>query len=299
MKILITGANGFVGEQLVLRGMNLPAKELLLLARDDKKIPGNLKHLNWLIRDINMLKKEDLQGVDVVIHTAAKAHDNRASDSEYEINNTQATRHLAECAAAAGVRRFIFISTLKVHGEYTLPDHPFHSSDRPNPCDSYARSKFAAEQDLQKVAGDKMDWVIIRPPLIYGKKITGNLQMLESLIRKKIPMPFAAIKNKRSVLAVDNLVDALWNMLTLENISRKILLLSDSKAVSTADIVRHIGKEIGVTPILLPLPDFILKFGCRILGREDIYIRTCMSLQVDDSESRKLLNWSPPFHALY
>jgi UDP-glucose 4-epimerase len=296
MKIFITGATGFLGQQLVLSGTMRGEHELLLLARDGKKIPENLNHLLWLVSDIQSLTPEDLRGVDVVIHTAAKAHDTNAPESEYIINNSQATRHLAECAAKAGVRRFIFISTIKVHGEYSLPNQPFHATDKPNPCDAYARSKLESEQQLQTIAGEHgMDWVIIRPPLIYGSQVKGNLQKLANLIRKKIPLPFGAIKNERSILSVDNMVDALWHILILENASKQIFLISDGKPVSTPDLIRHIAKSIGVSPILIPIPEFILRLGCRLLGKKGIYTRTCMSLRVDDSDIRKKLNWSPPF----
>lgn len=296
MKIFITGATGFVGLELIRCGMALAEHELLLLARDSKNIPEELKHLAWHIGDIMSLTDEDMQGVDVVIHAAAKAHDANAPESEYIINNTEATRHLADLAGRAGVRRFIFISTIKVHGEYTLPNQPFRASDKPNPRDIYSFTKLQSEQSVQKIAGEhEMDWVIIRPPLLYGRQMKGNLQKLAKLIKNRMPLPFGAIENERSVLAVSNLVDAIWRMLTTENASRQIFLISDGEPISTPELVRYIAKAIDVEPKLIAVPPLLLKIGCRLLGRKDIYVRTCMSLHLDDSHIRKQLNWSPPF----
>jgi nucleoside-diphosphate-sugar epimerase len=264
---------------------------LVLLARDATRIPDDLNHYAWKIRDIHSLTVDDLHGIDVVIHAAAKAHDASAQAMEYTIHNEQATQHLMECAKNAGVKRFVFISTIKVNGEYTLPGKPFTANDIPHPTDAYAISKLRAEKIVQ---ASGMEWVIVRPPLVYGPDVKGNLRSLQRLIRSGLPLPLGAINNRRSLIARDNLVDALWQMVFSKNSAGKIFLISDGKPVSTPELISALAQAMGKRAWLLSVPISLLKLFCRLIGKNNLYLRLTGSLEIDDAATRTALAWTPP-----
>jgi nucleoside-diphosphate-sugar epimerase len=296
MHIFITGAAGFLGSTIVHQWQGFADAKLTLLARDGNRIPGDLEHLNWHRSDILSLTPENLQGIDVVIHAAARAHDAQSTAPDYMRDNSEATKHLAQCAAEAGVRRFVFVSSVKVNGEYTQASRPFLSNDAPNPTDSYGISKFYAEQHLRAIADKSgMEWVIVRPPLLYGAQMKGNLKRLCDVIRRGWPLPFAAIRNQRSLLYVENLADALWHMAGKKEAANRIFLISDGAPVSTPDIVRFLARLVDVPARLFPVPAPLLKMAGALIGRPDIFARICESLAVDDGELRGALGWSPPF----
>jgi len=293
-RIFITGAGGFIGTVLARQGTKRPDIDVVALARDASRIPHDLKNFHWRISDMRSLTPSDLQGIDIVIHAAAKVHDPSATAEDYVIHNEQATRHLAECAVKAGIRRFIFISTIKVNGEYTLPGKPFRGGDAPNPSGLYAISKWKAEEALKEIAQkNDMEWVIVRPPLVYGAGVKSNLQRLRQLVAWGVPLPFGAIENRRSLIGVGNLADAIWQMVSSPQAAGKTFLISDI-TVSTPELVRKMAVMMHKPARLLPIAPQWLKLFCTALGKKSIYTRICGSLEVDDADIREQLGWTPP-----
>lgn len=299
MKILLTGATGFVGRQLVKQLVNEKDISLNLALRSGKETyaseisvfaPMNLTaDTDW---------QEALIGCDVVIHAAARAHimDDRSENplQEFRKINTEATLNLAKQAAGLGLKRFIFISSIKVNGELTQTNQPFTADDLPNPCDPYAISKHEAEEGLRQIASTtKMEVVVIRPPLIYGPGVKGNFQRLLTWLQKGIPLPLGAITNKRSFVALENLTSLIINCLTNPRAANQVFLVSDGEDLSTTELLRRIGFSINKPVYLLPIPQFLLKYAATLLGKKEVFERLCGSLQVNISKTKELLDWEP------
>jgi nucleoside-diphosphate-sugar epimerase len=216
----------------------------------------------------------------------------------YQSVNIVGTKNLAEQAVLAGVKRFIFLSSVKVNGESTgNSDDPkiFTNDDTPNPQDNYAISKFEAEKALWEIASKtNLEVVIVRLPLVYGKSVKGNLKSLIKLINYKIPLPFADIKNKRSLIGIDNLVDVLVRCIEHPNAAGKTFLVSDGEDLSTSELINLIASGMNRSIILFRLPRALLKFFGFILMRQGQIDRLIGSLQIDNSYVRKILNWTPP-----
>lgn len=240
-----------------------------------------------------------MKGVDVVIHCAARVHvmHDQAVDPliEFRKVNLAGTLNLARQAAAAGVQRFVFISSIKVNGEGTAPGMPYHADDAVTPLDAYGISKHEAEQGLLALAAETgMEVVIIRPVLVYGPGVKANFLNMMSWLYKGIPLPFGAIYNKRSLVALDNLVDLIVTCIDHPAAANQVFLVSDGDDLSTTDLLRRMGRALGKPARLIPIPSKWLEFGARLLGKQALAQRLCGSLQVDISKTRELLGWTPP-----
>ena len=234
-----------------------------------------------------------------VIHLAARVHvmsyASKSPLEEYRKVNVRGTLNMAQRAASAGVKRFIYLSSIKVNGEETAPGMPFTAEDNPAPIDYYAISKYEAETGLRKLAHETgMDVVIIRPPLVYGPGVKANFLRMMQLLRRGMPLPFGAINNVRSLVALENLVDFIILCIEHPAAANQIFLVSDGEDLSTTELLRRLAKALGIPARLLPLPTIVLKIGAMLIRKSSIARRLCGSLQVDISKSRELLGWSPP-----
>jgi nucleoside-diphosphate-sugar epimerase len=299
-KICITGANGFIGKSLCKTFSKLN-RSFVGIVRSE----NSLKNLNGIdtafVGDINSSTNwsQSLENCEVVIHCAGKAHvkDNKDNLYNYYEVNTEGTKNLAEQAIQAGVKRLIFLSSVKVNGESTgNSDDPkiFTNNDMPNPQNNYAISKFEAEQALWEIASKtNLEVVIVRLPLVYGKDAKGNLKHLIKLVNSKIPLPFADIKNKRSLIGIDNLVDILIRCTEHPKAAGKTFLVSDGEDLSTSELINVIASGMNRSVILFRLPRALLKFFGFILMRQSQIDRLIGSLQIDNSYVREILNWTP------
>jgi len=238
-----------------------------------------------------------LAGVKVVIHTAGRAHVLRETSidplAEFRRVNVEATLNLAQQATEAGVRRFIFISSIGVNGNFS--ETPFTETDIPHPVEPYAISKFEAEQGLHQISQSSgMEVVIIRPPLVYGPDAPGNFKRLMQLAQQGIPLPLGAIHNKRSLVALDNLVDLIMLCLSHPAAANQIFLAGDGEDLSTTDLLRHIRSALGKPVRLFSVSPRLLKWGASLIGKPELAQRLYESLQVDISKARQLLGWTPP-----
>jgi nucleoside-diphosphate-sugar epimerase len=292
--IAITGYSGFVGTEL-LKKINTE-KQHLLLGR--KPISSNYKHQYFDLS--NSVQKLDLSGAKVLIHCAARVHimnDNSANPiDEFRAVNTKGTLNLATQAAQAGVKRFIFISTIKVNGESTTGRKPFNEQEC-SPEDPYGVSKAEAEQQLQALGQQTgMEIVIIRPPLVYGEGVKANFASLMKLVNKGFPLPFRSInKNKRSLVSVYNLVDLIKVCVEHPNAANKVFLVSDDHDLSTAEMVQLMAKVQGKSNVALPVPTTLFSIAGSILGKKHVVDRLIGSLQVDITHTKDTLKWTPPY----
>jgi len=239
-----------------------------------------------------------LSGVDVLIHAAARAHvvnDLEANPLvQYRRVNLEGTLNVARQAAAAGVRRFIFISSIGVNGN--INTRPFQADDRPNPAEPYAQSKWEAERGLVHLAAETgLEVVIIRPPLVYGFGAPGNFGSLVHWIEKGVPLPLGAIRNKRSLVGIDNLVDLIIRCIDHPAAANQVFLAGDGEDLSTTELLRGVGEAMGKPARLIPVPAGMLQFGATLLGKKAMAQRLLGSLQVDISKTCELLDWKPPY----
>jgi len=304
-KVFITGATGFVGRALVSK---LVGSSYLVTALVRRKNDSLSHVVEQVVGDLSLLGDASLtlnstlfQGVDAVVHMAARVHmmNDDAFDPlvEFRKVNSDATLVLARMAAEAGVKRFVFLSSIKVNGEMTRPDYPFLPDDVFIPSDPYGLSKYEAEQGLLALAKETgMEVVIIRLPLVYGPGVKANFASMIQWVKKGIPLPFGAIYNKRSLVALDNLVDFLALCADREKspkASNQLFLISDNEDVSTTELVQKVAKAFGKKALLLPVPVSLMTFVAKLLGRESVTDRLFSSLQVDSSKARELLGWNP------
>ncbi len=221
-----------------------------------------------------------------------------ASDSlaEFRRINVQGTLQLARQAAASGVRRFVFVSSIKVNGEMTVAGKPFTAEDAPAPEDAYGRSKMEAEQGLREIAAQSgMEVVIVRPPLVYGPGVRANFAALMRATERGLPLPFAALDNRRSLVGIDNLVDLILLTITHPRAANQVFLVSDGEDLSTSELVRKMAQAMGRRARLVPVPAWALRSLGAITGRSGAVQRLCSNLQVDISKAKALLDWAPPF----
>lgn len=242
-----------------------------------------------------------LQNVDVIVHCAARVHvmndDEKDPLTVYRQVNTAATLHFAHEAAKAGVKRFIFLSSIKVNGEATDVGKAFTSHVGNAPTDPYGQSKYEAELGLLALAKDTgMEVVIIRPPLVYGPGVKANFAALLNLVRRGVPLPFGAIHNKRSLVYLDNLIDLILTCISHPKAANQIFLVSDDDDVSTTELLRKIAEAFGRSPLLLPVPSSWLMALTRCIGKPSIGERLCGNLQVDIEPTKTCLDWRPPYN---
>ncbi|MCK0107324.1 SDR family oxidoreductase [Marinobacter sp. S0848L] len=298
MKVLLTGATGFMGGSLAeYLNTNTPYELTCAVRRTARQKCHHTVLIDDLDSDTDW--SSALAGQDVVIHAAARAHimKDEVLDPlvEYRRVNVDGTLNLAKQAADAGVRRFIFISSIKVNGEQTPASQPFTAKDKPSPEDAYGISKMEAEKGLRALAAETgIDVVIIRPPLVYGPEVKGNFASMIKLVEKGLPLPLGAIHNKRSLVALDNLVDLIITCIDHPDAANQTFLVSDGEDLSTTELLQGVAEAIGKPSRLVPVPAGLLQFGASLLGKKAMAQRLLGSLQVDVRHTREQLGWNPP-----
>jgi len=300
MNVLITGANGFVGHALCAG-----------LVNQDWSIRGVIrsgKHVARLPAGIDIVQIESigpdtdwsqaLENIETVVHLASRVHfiEEMADDplSAFRYVNTAGSEHLARAAAKAGVRRLVYVSSIKVNGERTI-SAPFTEHDEPAPEDPYAVSKWEAEQVLKRISSETgLEIVVVRPPLVYGPGVKGNFLRLMQWVDKGIPLPLSMVRNRRSLIGLDNFVDVLVQCVQHPRASGQTFLVADDVNLSTPELLKHVAEALGRRVKLFPFPPPLLRLGAKLLGMGDISNRLCGSLVVDSSKVNNLLNWHPP-----
>jgi nucleoside-diphosphate-sugar epimerase len=297
--VLVTGATGFVGRFLVKRLIehNYAVKTVVRKISaalfnkpcDFIEIPDLCAAVNWL---------PHLEKVDAVIHLAGRAHILKETESNaaalfHEVNTT-ATLKLAEQAAAAGVKRFIYVSTIKVNGSITT-EQAFTEEDISFAADAYGQSKLEAEKKLLEMMKNQsgMEIVIVRPPLVYGPHAVGNFLSLLKWVQRDIPLPLAKLKNKRSLISIFNLAEFLELCIHHPNAANQIFVVADGEDLSTPALISKLAAAMNKKSKLLPVPLWVLNMGAQMTGKKEWYEKLCASLQVDASKAFKLLNWKP------
>jgi UDP-glucose 4-epimerase len=298
MKIALTGTTGFLGKELAVQLRNKNTDVIQIGRSKDKS--NNIDYIYVSCIDSSSLFNLSTCKCSVLIHCAARVHvmNDLSSDAleEFRDVNTYGTLNLAQQAADAGVKRFIFISSIKVNGESTGHGFPFKSGQCFVPNDPYGLSKYEAEIGLQKIANQtKMEVVIIRPTLVYGPDVKANFASLLNLVSKGFPLPFGCINdNKRSLVSVKNLVDLIVTCIDHPKAANQVFLVSDDNDVSTASMVKHMSQALGKSSRLLPVPLWCYHFVGKLTGKTDVVNRLLGSLQVDISHTKETLGWSPP-----
>lgn len=300
MKVLLTGGSGFIGRSIIDKIVTDRNNDSIILAlrKEDPSLFGLSSIVTGDLGN-NFDWKPVAKGCDVIIHCSARVHVMQDTKNdpleEYRKSNVDGTLRLAKQAALAGVKRFIFLSSIKVNGEETFLNHCYQPDDQPLPQDPYGISKWEAEQGLKKISEEtNMEVVIIRPPLVYGPGVKANFLNMMTLIYKGIPLPFGAINNQRSLVFIDNLVDLIMVCLDHPCAANQTFLVSDGNDLSTTELFKKIAVELDVKQKIFPVPMKLLKFGANAVGKKSIAQRLCGSLCVDITKTRELLNWQPP-----
>jgi len=298
--ILVTGANGFIGQALC-PALAAAGHDVVAAVRDAGSVQGESR---VVVRAVGAIGPdtdwtEALNGVDAVVHLAARVHvmDEHARNPEAEFMRTNAagTRRLAESAAQAGARRMVLMSTIKVLGDDTPTGRAFTEAHSPAPEDAYGRSKLRAEKALMEIAGaTDLEPVILRPPLVYGPGVGGNMLALLRVVDRALPLPFGAIRNYRSLISVRNLVDAVIRSLEIPAAAGTTFVIRDGEDLSTPGLVRMLADALGRPARLLPVPVSLLAFAGHLTGRTAAISRLTGSLRVDDGLIRRQLGWTPP-----
>ena len=303
-RILITGATGFIGSALshCLLEAGYPVRGVV---RDSTRIPQRATpesaNLEWVVlhdRSTERETNEALQGVQIVVHLAARVlvmvDDASNPLQEFQRVNVDWTERLARAAASQGARRFVYLSSIKVNGEQTVV--PFTEQDPPNPQDPYGVSKWEAEQALARVSTQAgMESVVVRSPLVYGPGVGGNFLQLLNSLRRGIPLPLASIRNQRSLVYLENLVDALARCIQDPRAAGRTYLVRDGEDLSTPELVRRLGAAMGSNVCLWPCPTSLLYWMGQVSGKRGMVDRLVGSLQVNSSKIQTELNWNPPF----
>ncbi len=298
--VLVTGATGWVGGALVERLARVEMQRVRALTR---RAGTDVVEGVESVGCADLSDSSDLStlvaGCTSVIHAAARVHVMQSGSSDdldaFRCINTLATERLAQAAAAAGVRRFVFLSSIKVNGEQTAPDTAFTAENAPDPQDAYAASKHEAEIALRAVAADTgMQVVIVRPPLVYGPGVRANFAALLRAVARGVPLPLASVRNQRSLIALPNLVDFVVACMNHPAAADQTFVVSDGEDLSTPELVQRMAAALGHPARLLPVPVVMLRAAAALLGRQAAIDRLCGNLQIDQGKARELLGWTPP-----
>lgn len=310
-RILVTGASGFIGQTLC-KTLSKSGRLVRGTVRSHNSISEDTKAEYINVEDINIEKnwRGILDDIDCIVHCAGKAHVMNETKTNmlnsYRLANVESTRKLAVKAAEAGVKKLIFLSSIKVNGEETTykkkntnsnsqKQHMFSIHDTPDPKDPYAISKFEAEKVLWEVsAKTQLQVTVVRLPLVYGQNVKGNLARLIKMVKLGVPLPFSTVKNQRSMIGLENLVDLIIRCIDHSSAAGKTLLVSDGEDLSTPDLVNYIANSLGLSARLFPIPISLLKFGGYMLNRKSEINRLVGSLRIDSGYTKEILNWTPP-----
>ena len=300
MHVLVTGATGFVGHALVPMLKNAGHK--VTIAVRNNATAGHLTgvHVKNIV-DIGPTTNwlDALTNIDAIIHLAGRAHVMAETSEDavaaYRHINVEGTRQLAQAASDIGIKRMVFLSSVKVNGERT-GDHPFNETMSPNPEDAYGRSKLEGEQALLSIsAKSSLEPVIVRTPLVYGSYVKGNFLSLLRICAKNLPLPLGGLTNRRSLIYVKNLADVLIQCLTHTKADGKLYLVSDGESLSTAPLIKNVAFALGKMPQLFSFPKVLLKAAGLLTGKNIAISRLTESLEVNDFAIRRDLGWTPPF----
>lgn len=295
MKILITGANGFLGSAVANKLINGNIQTVRAVRKggpDDVSIGDIDGETDW---------GDDLIGVDCIVHCAARVHvmNEVSADPLFEFRrvNVDGTLNLARQAAESGVLRFVFISSIKVNGESTILGHPFIADQTPAPRDSYGVSKYEAEIGLMALSEkSKMEIVIIRPPLVYGPGVKANFLSMMNWLWRELPLPLGGLrKNRRSFIFIDNLVSIIITCINHPAAANQIFLVSDDEDLTTTGLLERMALALGRPLYLISVPTTLIVLASKLFRRPDVAQRLCDSLQVDIKKAKDFLNWAPPF----
>ncbi|WP_168382631.1 NAD-dependent epimerase/dehydratase family protein [Acinetobacter indicus] len=293
MKILITGATGFVGSALTER-INSLYETMALIRAQSSGLPVTVQQLVAA----NIFAADLPENIDVIIHLAGRAHilNDQTTDplTEFRKVNVEGTLQLARQALEKKVKRFIFMSSIGVNGSVTL-QQPFTEDALPQPHADYAVSKLEAEQELKKLfAGSDTELVIIRPPLVYAAHAPGNFARLLKLVASNLPLPFAGTNNKRSFVALENLVDFIQTCIEHPNAANQTFLVADQTSISTRELVQYLKQGMGKKAHFIYIPQPLMKLGAACIGKSKLYEQLFESLEVDTTKAQKLLGWTAP-----
>lgn len=305
-KILITGATGFVGRKLceVLKARGYFVRGAI---RSNAAVSDCItgKQISFLLDDVVVVGDigpqtdwdQSLKGIDVVIHLAARVHIMQEMSSDpalaFRLVNVMGTEKVAKMAAKSGVKRFIYISSISIHGNST-DSKAYIENDKPSPYGPYALSKWEAEVSLQRISKETgLDLVIVRPPLVYGPGVGGNFFMLMRWIDRGLPLPMGSVHNLRSFVGIENLVDLIVLCVTSQQAKGETFLVSDGEDLSTPDLIRRAAKMLGKRARLISVPVGLMRGVAKLIGKEDVLNRLCNYLQVNSDKARNLLGWYP------
>ncbi len=298
--VLLTGATGFLGKSLLQAFLQDTSLAVVVATRRTNGFLKNVVVHPIADLDASTSWNEVFQSpIDIVVHSAARVHvmEDCSADplGEYRRVNVEGTLSLARAAIEAGVKRFIFISSIKVNGESTEPGFAFSADDAASPLDPYGVSKMEAEQGLQDLARNSdLEVVIIRPVLIYGPGVGANFRTMMKWISRRLPLPLGAVDNKRSLVSIFNLVDFIQVCLTHPEAANEVFLVSDGEDISVSELLRRISHALGVSALLVPVPVSWMLPVAKMLGKQASSRRLLSSLQVDIAKNYRLLGWKPP-----